>query len=67
MCNIFINSQPLQVQASTCLQEVIKLSGFSDQVVAVAINGEFVPKSLYSQTVVKDQDSIDIVKPIGGG
>jgi sulfur carrier protein len=67
MFNIFINSQPFQVQTSTCLQEAIRLSGFSDQVVAVAINGEFVPKSLYSQTTLNDQDNIDIVKPIGGG
>lgn len=34
---------------------------------AVALNGEFVPKSAYATTQLKDGDKLDIVSPIGGG
>ncbi len=67
MLNIYVNAHPYQIALNSNLDEVIQLAGFADQVVAVAVNGEFIPKSTYSQTSVSDKDNIDVVKPIGGG
>lgn len=35
--------------------------------VAVAVNGQFVPRSQYAQARVKHDDKIDIVTAVGGG
>ncbi len=35
--------------------------------IAVAINGEFVPKSQHASRILKDADEIEIVAPMQGG
>ena len=35
--------------------------------IAVAINGEFVPKSQHTSLLLKDADDIEIVAPMQGG
>ncbi len=67
MHKVSVNNQLMEIPQQTALSELINLAGFGDQMVAVAINGEFVPKHQYSQTVLASNDNIDIVKPIGGG
>jgi sulfur carrier protein len=34
---------------------------------AAALNQEFVAKTLYAQTLLKDQDKIELIVPITGG
>jgi len=34
---------------------------------AVAVNGEIVPKSRYKKYILKDGDSVEIVNIVGGG
>jgi sulfur carrier protein len=34
---------------------------------AVAVNGEVVPKSMYKERVIKEGDSVEIVQLVGGG
>lgn len=35
--------------------------------VAVALNGDVVPRSLWPYTKLKPGDSVEIVRPVGGG
>jgi sulfur carrier protein len=37
------------------------------RLVAVAINGEVVPKDRYESTRVRDGDTLEIVRMVGGG
>lgn len=34
---------------------------------AVALNGEFVPRSQYASVTLQDGDALDVVSPVGGG
>lgn len=34
---------------------------------AVAINGEFIPRSAYEEVSLQDGDKVDVVAPVGGG
>ncbi|MGQ9427071.1 sulfur carrier protein ThiS [Gilvimarinus sp. F26214L] len=34
---------------------------------AVAVNGEFVPRSNYEAVTLNDGDRVDVVAPVGGG
>jgi sulfur carrier protein len=65
--NIYVNNQPHCIDEDFSLVQLIALTGHGDQMIAIAINGEFVSKALYSSTKITDSDKIDIVKPIGGG
>lgn len=49
------------------ISEILAELGYSDRRVAVELNREIVPKSEYSGTVLKDGDSVEIVRFVGGG
>ena len=54
-------------------KEEIKLSSYLEenkinpQRIAVELNGEILPKSQYSEAIIKDGDTIEIVNFVGGG
>lgn len=67
--SISINNEQTELAESTSLQSLIteKLNSNKDTPFAVALNGEFVPKSQYSETLLNNGDQLDIVSPVGGG
>ncbi|MFT5708858.1 MAG: sulfur carrier protein [Oceanospirillaceae bacterium] len=67
MLNVSVNNNALLIEEHSNLHQLISTAGFSEQIIAVAVNGEFVPKTQYSNTILSADDQIDIVKPIGGG
>lgn len=67
MINISLNNEPKQIESDTLLSNALVQWGFGEMKIAVAINGEFVPRSTYSERQLQAGDQIDIVKPVGGG
>lgn len=67
MIELSLNNTPTTVPANTSLSDAIVSWGFADSKIAVAINGEFVPRSGYSDYRLQPGDEVDIVKPVGGG
>lgn len=67
MISISLNNQPQQLETSISLQQALVQWGYGDGKIAVAINGEFVPRSTYNERQLMSGDQIDIVKPVGGG
>jgi sulfur carrier protein len=63
---IWINQQSHEMPLGATLQDAIhlvnKVAPF-----AAALNQEFVAKTLYAQTLLKDQDKIELIVPITGG
>ena len=49
------------------LAEYLEERSFDIKKIAVEINGEIVPKSKYSETVLHDGDSVEVVSFVGGG
>ena len=64
---ITINGEEHSFQESLTVLSVLNSIGFDSTKVAVELNLEIVPKSLYTDTVIKDGDRIEIVHFIGGG
>jgi sulfur carrier protein len=62
-----VNNESHEIATDTALSTALTGWGYSDSKIAVAINGEFVPRSTYSERLLKQGDLIDIVKPVGGG
>ncbi len=67
MINISLNNEPKQIESDILLNDALVQWGFGEIKIAVAINGEFVPRSTYSDRQLEAGDQIDIVKPVGGG
>ena len=67
MINISLNNEPKQLAENIALSDALVQLGFGETKVAVAINGEFVPRSTYKDRLLQANDQIDIVKPVGGG
>ncbi len=61
------NGEPTNLESDLNLATAIELWQYGSLKIAAAINGEFIPRSQYSQRLLTDGDQIDIVRPIGGG
>ncbi len=64
--NITINGQKKQ-NASPDLQGLLDAEGYKGKLVAVARNGEFVPRAQYPNINLEPGDEIEIVAPMQGG
>lgn len=68
MIHITINDQPAQCADQAPLQLVLEeRQKDADEPFAVALNGEFVPRSRYCEVTLRQGDALDIVSPVGGG
>ncbi len=64
--NITINGQKKTASAPD-IQGMLDAEGYKGKIVAVARNGEFVPRTEYANTNLQDGDEIEIVAPMQGG
>lgn len=64
--DIMINGTSLTVEDTLDLRELLQQQGFQGSF-ALAINGEFVPKSDYASTPLHPGDALDVLTPISGG
>jgi sulfur carrier protein len=62
-----VNNESVSLAANTLLSDALQQWSYGDSKIAVAINGEFVPRSTYAERELLNGDQIDIVKPVGGG
>lgn len=67
MISVSLNNEPVTLEPDTLLSDALEQWQYGEQKIAVAINGEFVPRSRYRETRLQERDQLDIVKPVGGG
>lgn len=61
-----INGLELDVAGMT-LSAYLETTDYDSKRIAVEKNGEIVPKALYGQTVLQENDTVEIVSFVGGG
>lgn len=61
-----LNGETVETKAVT-LSELIEERGFATQSVATAMNGDFVPRGVRSQTPLSNGARIEILSPMQGG
>lgn len=61
-----INGEKLNI-AGENVAEYLSESGYDLKRVAVELNGDILPKSQYADTLLKDNDVIEVVSFVGGG
>lgn len=63
-----VNQQPLQVEQSRItIEEFLRLRSLPEASIVVAVNGEVIPQSRWTETVLKEGDDVDIVRAVSGG
>ncbi|WP_439134019.1 sulfur carrier protein ThiS [Pseudomaricurvus sp.] len=67
MLTLSLNNESHTLPEPMSLSQALDHWGMCNQMAAAAINGEFVPRSQYSEVTLHEGDKLDIVKPVGGG
>jgi thiamine biosynthesis protein ThiS len=62
-----VNGKHAECSGIITVADIITANGHNDERIAVELNGRIVPRSEYSCTLLNDNDSIEIVKFVGGG
>lgn len=65
--NIVVNGKPQKVEPQTNLQQLLEILDIGKGRLAIEHNGEIVPRTLFRQTILQNDDSLEIVQAIGGG
>ena len=61
-----INGEMIQADGKNIL-EILENLGYSEQRTAVELNEKIVTKADYEKTFLKDGDSVEVVRFVGGG
>ena len=61
-----VNGEMMDMDGRTVAELLEKLDT-SSQKVAVEVNEEIVPRATYGEAVLKDGDSVEVVRFVGGG
>lgn len=67
MFEIELNGAPHQLEHNQSVEDLIASLSLAGKAVAVAINREIVPRSVWPQRQLQPADRVDIVRAIGGG
>ena len=67
MPEVSFNNQRMEIPASLKLSEALVQWNYHQKKCAVAINGEFIPRSRYDEVTLNADDKIDVVIAVGGG
>ena len=64
---IRLNGEPYSLENGLCLSALIRDLGLGSDGVAVAINGEIIPRATHPTRELKDGDEVEIIHAVGGG
>ena len=64
---IQLNGEIQLIEESKSLFDLLSEINPSNISIAVAVNGEIIPKDDYPKTILNDMDIIEVVRPVGGG
>lgn len=68
MREIFLNGEGIKIdQTIQSLQDLLLFNKLANQRVAIEVNGNIIPRSLFNQTKINANDKIEIIKAVGGG
>lgn len=64
---IKINGHEVNDVVGMTIEEYLKITDYDPKRIAIERNGEIIPKTQYSNTILNDGDSVEIVSFVGGG
>ncbi|PYO35493.1 MAG: thiamine biosynthesis protein ThiS [Candidatus Rokuibacteriota bacterium] len=65
--NVMVNGKPMELPEGLTIDGLLARLNVRREYTAVAVNREVTPKHQYAQSVLRDGDRVEIVRPMGGG
>ena len=57
----------LEIAEGTTVAAFLKEHGYPDKMIAVECNGAIIPRSIWEEAILKDGDTVEVVRFVGGG
>jgi sulfur carrier protein len=67
MIRVTVNGRPRDLEREMALPDLIAMLEITHPRIAVAHNGEVLRREEHAATVIRDGDSVEIVRMVGGG
>lgn len=67
MLELTVNGEKARLEEACPLDQALKKLGFEGGHFAVALNGEFVPRSTYRHCEIQGGESLEVLSPMQGG
>jgi sulfur carrier protein len=67
MITLTVNGKPREAQENTNLATYLSALDVNMKFVAVGYNGQVIKKDQFSQITLSEGDTLEIVRPVGGG
>jgi len=67
MIEVIVNGKRTEISSEMNVKQIIKELNYTQEGFALALNGTFVAIATYENTIIKDNDSIEILAPVQGG
>jgi thiamine biosynthesis protein ThiS len=67
MPTITLNGKPHEIEKAAPLVEFLAALGVDRRLIAVAHNGDVIPRDRYDGVRIDDGDTIEVVRMVGGG
>ena len=64
---IYVNGNLVTDADSLTLYDYLSREGYSFAFIAVECNGQIIPKSMYKEQILKEDDHLEVVSFVGGG
>lgn len=64
---MIVNGETFKLENSVTVKEFLISKGYDCTKVAVERNGNIIPKATFSETLLYDEDTIEVVRFVGGG
>jgi len=67
MIEVIVNGKRTEISSEMNVKQIIKELNYTQEGFALALNGTFVAIATYENTIIRDNDSIEILAPVQGG
>lgn len=64
---IYLNGKPEDIPDGISLAELVRERQYCLDYIAAELNGEIIPKQKYEDTILHNEDKLEIVSFVGGG
>jgi sulfur carrier protein len=65
--NITLNGKPKEIEGEPTITELLQTLAVRPEQVAVAVNGEVVPRGEWPGVRINGGDTVEVVRAVGGG
>lgn len=67
MITILLNGEQKKLNTGLNLDRLLHELNMVSSGIAIAINGEIIPRSLFKEKSIGEGDQVEIIHPVGGG